>query len=375
MKKKKILFFLEAFDHGGLEKVTLDLVNHLDPQKYDITVMQRFKGGYYRSQLKPHIHKKCCFPLFANGVARCFGWFSGRLLHRIFIHGKYDVEIGDGDGYPCKIIGGSPNQAAVKLAWIHMDVVVDGMDLKEFRTQEGRDRFYAPFDRIVCVSKEAGEKFRNKFGCAEKVRVLYNPLPDQEIQEKAKETPQIPFPSRGFHFLSVGRLHEAKGYEVLLRVHKRLLEEGLAHTIHILGKGPERERLEEEIRRGGLQESFFLLGHQANPYPYFLQADCFVCSSRNEAFSTAVTEAMLLGTPVVTTDCCGMREILGENEYGLITENSEQGLYDGMKRMLTQPELIAHYRRQAEKRGRDFHMEALVGEWEKLLDEEKNAAD
>ena len=56
------------------------------------------------------------------------------------------------------------------------------------------------------------------------------------------------------------------------------------------------------------------------------QSDLFVCSSISEGYSTAVTEALILGLPVVTTDCSGMNELLQGEKYGIITENSEATL-------------------------------------------------
>ena len=74
-------------------------------------------------------------------------------------------------------------------------------------------------------------------------------------------------------------------------------------------------------------------GFQSNPYSYMKRSDLYVCSSYVEGFSTVVSEAVILGIPVVTTESSGMREILGDSEYGLITENSDESLYQGMKKM------------------------------------------
>ena len=98
-------------------------------------------------------------------------------------------------------------------------------------------------------------------------------------------------------------------------------------------------------------------------------ADLYVCSSRREGFSTAVTEALIVGTPVVSTDCSGARELLGDNdEYGLVVENSEEGVYQGMKRMLSNPPLLAHYKEKAKERGAFFHKEKTVRAVEDMLD-------
>ena len=99
-------------------------------------------------------------------------------------------------------------------------------------------------------------------------------------------------------------------------------------------------------------------------------ADLLVCSSVFEGVSTFITEGLILGKPIVTTDVSGMRELLGDSEYGLITANDDEAFYEGVKRMLTEPGLLTHYARQAEKRGRDFKREKLAGETEAFFEEE-----
>ena len=93
-----------------------------------------------------------------------------------------------------------------------------------------------------------------------------------------------------------------------------------------------------------------------------------MCSSRFEGLSTFVTEGLILGKPIVTTDCTGMRELLGDSEYGLITPNSREGLYAGMKECLSDPELLAHYAEKAQERGKEFSAEALTRQTEAFLE-------
>ena len=109
------------------------------------------------------------------------------------------------------------------------------------------------------------------------------------------------------------------------------------------------------------------LGYQTNPYKYVSRCDLFVCASHAEGFSTAATEALILGTPVCTVEVSGMREMLGDNEYGLITENDEESLYQGIKTLLDDPKLLAHYRAQAALRGKKFSTVETVKAVEQML--------
>ena len=85
-------------------------------------------------------------------------------------------------------------------------------------------------------------------------------------------------------------------------------------------------------------------------------------------FSTAATEALIVGTPVCTVDVSGMKEMLGENnEYGIVTENGEEALYQGTKKLLDAPELLAYYKQKAAERGRAFRTEETVHAVEQML--------
>ena len=128
--------------------------------------------------------------------------------------------------------------------------------------------------------------------------------------------------------------------------------------------------IEEYIRRNELQDTVTLLGYQTNPYNYVSKCDLFVCASFAEGFSTAATEALIVGTPVCTVEVSGMKELLGEhNEYGLVTENDEAALYEGIKRLLDDPALLAHYREMAALRGRNFGTQETVRAVEEMFEE------
>ena len=87
-----------------------------------------------------------------------------------------------------------------------------------------------------------------------------------------------------------------------------------------------------------------------------------------EGFSTAATEALIVGTPVITTPVAGMAEMLGTNgEYGIITEMSEESLYEGIKDLIQNPNKLRHYKKQAAERGKFFSKENTVKAVEEML--------
>ena len=111
-----------------------------------------------------------------------------------------------------------------------------------------------------------------------------------------------------------------------------------------------------------------LPGFTPNPYSIIKGHDLFVCSSRAEGYSTAVTEALILGLPVITTDCSGMRELLGENnEYGVVVQNDEESLYNGIKKFLENKSYLEFYTTKAIERGKKFSLTSLMNEIEDIL--------
>ena len=156
--------------------------------------------------------------------------------------------------------------------------------------------------------------------------------------------------------------------QVIAHIHKELLDEGIKNHVYILGVGNEQSKIEKYLHENNLTDSFTFLGYHTNPYKYVKACDFYVCSSLSEGFSTSVTEALIVGTPVVTTLCSGMQEMLGENnEYGIVTENNEDSLYEGVKRILTTPNLLGEYARKAFERGKYFSTEKTTKAVEELL--------
>ena len=99
---------------------------------------------------------------------------------------------------------------------------------------------------------------------------------------------------------------------------------------------------------------------QDNPYKYLSQADMFVLSSYREGFAIVIPEAMACGLPVLSTKCTGPTEILNDGEYGLLVENSVDGIYNGLKRVLDNPSIKDGYKEKSEKRYMDFDEAAIM---------------
>lgn len=376
MKKKKILFLIESLNGGGAEKVLLDLVNNLNQQKYQITVQTIWNEGIYQDQfvngvrIKTISHHRRKKSIYNSLIVRGYKyWFSTKWIYSHFIKDDYDVEIAFLEGLATKYIASSTNKEAKKIAWVHIDLDSFFYTKNYYRSMDQYVSDYRQFNHIVCVSQSVQKGFKKRFGIQDKVEVIHNIVNGDEILRQSKETmDEMVLISNKMILTTIGRLTYQKGYDRLLRIHKKLMEENYQYHLWIIGDGEERAKLQAFIDENRLNESVQLLGFQKNPYKYLAKSDLFVCSSYEEGFSTVVTEATLLGIPTVTTKCAGMDELFGDSEYGLIVDNNEDALYQGIKRMISEPKLLERYNKGVKEKRSQFDYKKNLAKIENLLD-------
>lgn len=377
--KKKILFVIDMLRGGGAEKVLTDIVKYLDKNKFDITVLSVFDGGKYVGEVKEYARYNYVFPEYkSNGylskVINALKYrtakfilrrFNPEKLYKYAVKDKYDYEVSFLEGYSSTIVSGSTNEKSKKIAWIHIDLIKNPWSKEYFKYKKEKD-MYLKFNKIMCVSEEVKIAFEEKFDIHNNLYVQYNPVDEKLISVKSKEKLDMERPNK-FLITTIGRLEPQKSYDRLLRVHKKLINLGYDYELWILGEGTEREKLQKYITDNNLNESVRLLGFKKNPYKYLGVSDLFVCSSLTEGFSTVATEATILGIPIVTTDCSGMKELLGDSEYGIITENNEEELFNGLKRILDNNKLYEHYLIKLKKRSEYFKLKNRMNELEELF--------
>lgn len=369
--KKKIIFLIPNLKHGGAEKVLVNLVNNLDCDKYEITLQTLFDVGVHKKALSPHVKYRSFFSREFRGNSYLFKCFSPRFWWKKIVKEHYDIVVSYLEGPTTRILSGCPDADTKLISWLHIELSTPKLAAQGFCSVSEAQAAYESFDRIIAVSESVKNCFADSLQVQHPIEVIYNTNETEQIQSKAL----IPVQDDRFVIgdvptvVSVAKLMKTKGYDRLIEAHKKLLDEKLNHRIYILGIGEEQKYLEEKIKEYGLENSFILLGFNENPYQYVANADLYVCSSRREGFSTAVTEALIVGTPVVSTDCSGAKELLGENnEYGIVVDNSMEGIYQGIKEMLSNPNTLAHYKEQAKIRGGFFSREKTVKAVERMLE-------
>ena len=366
--KKKILFLIHDLGQGGAEKVLVNLVNHMDCTKFDIAVVSLFGGGVNEQFLNRNIHFSCIYHHNIPANSKWMKLFTPTQLHRKHIKGHFDVEVSYLEGPCARIISGCEDKNTKLVSWIHTKYTKEEDICASFRNRKEAIDCYNKFDYTACVSEDVRAAFCGFLGFKKPTGVLYNTIESEKITNLSNQESNVEFSSDTFNIIAVGSLKPVKRYDRLLNIAKKLKNDGYqAHTF-ILGTGPLKEEFEKFIDAHHLNDCVSLLGYDTNPYKYLAKSDLFVCSSQTEGFSTAATEALIVGTPVCTVDVSGMKEMLGDNnEYGIVTENDEEALYDGIKSLIDNSELLAQYKEKAKERGKMFSTEKTVKAVEDML--------
>lgn len=306
--------------------------------------------------------------IVAKGVRDFRLHFLLKYRARRFIEGHYDVGISFLDSIYSDILFYLDSRLSRKVVVLH----------SSYLTYSNRSRFiqgkyklkleqrYAKVDTIVSVSNDAQLEFIEAFGRFKDMRVIYNPMNLDQIRERAKE--QADHPSHpGLRLLSIGSLIPVKNHMRLLRAAELLVKEGVEFHLLILGEGRLKQELQTYIDERKLHDYVELKGFVENPYPLLNSSDIFVLSSIAEGLPTVVAEAMLLGIPVVSTNCPGSREILDNGKFGVLTEQDDHALFEGIKRLVNEKERI-YFKYKSKERAKIFDDQFALREYVSLLE-------
>lgn len=373
-----------------MERVCINYANLLDDRGYEVTLMNLTTDAemivnklnktvdYHRniSQKVPSI-LKAGFKNIIIGNYRLHHieeWIKNTKPEELYKKlitedsNRFDIEIAFYGGHMMKIISGSHQKNSLKIGWIHSPEIERHSRL--FNSADDMKNAYRKMDILMCVSGIVKEKAILLFGDSINPKVLFNPNDVCSIRKLSAE-PLTDVDKRKFTFINASRIDiQHKGFDRLVAAAQRLIKDGFSFDIWVLGDGKDKNEFENLLQANQMDNTINYLGSRENPYHYIANADCYICSSRYEGFSMVVAETVIIGTPVISTDISGAREMLGDSEYGLVVENSEEGIYQGMKKVLSDSAYWEHLKEQAQER-RDFlSEEKIMQQFESIINEE-----
>lgn len=382
---RKILIFNDCFYMGGTEVLLLDVLNHLSEKHCDVTLL--LPNPSDRNQMLQKVSPKVNIRYITNkqskGFKRGLLKYMMLIFPRIYIKllkldvREYDVIVGFKDTFYSVFLS---RLNKPKIQWVHNQPFVHTykyhsiidwcrvqMNKKLLRKME---RSFNRFDEVICVSDSCLDKYLEIYKDSlnkTDIKVLYNALNLNGIAEKAN-IPVTDIPDYdGFIFIVVVRLSQEKTVDRTIKMTRRLIDEGYDFRVMILGDGPSRDELEKLVIDENLTNIITMYGRVANPFPYMKRADWLLCGSSRESFSLVLLEAISLGTPVLTTNCGGPEDVIAKGKYGLLLENSVEGVYDGMKKVLDNPDLKDYYNALASENLARFDYDKWINEVDKLL--------
>ena len=300
MTKPSILIFSQAMELGGVERSLLGLLDAIDYDRYDVDLFLMRHSGELMPYLNPKAKLLTEIPQYASLAVPMaslvksgrFGVLCGRLKGKLaakrfdkrhpggkpsvtaltYSH-KYTLsampQISD-KTYDLAISFLTPHyfarervKAKKYAAWIHTDYTALSFD------RSAELAMWSGYDTICGVSEQASRSFQTAFPeLSDKIQTVENILP-RELTAKQAEQPQTDMPSDGaVKILSVGRFCDAKNFDNVPDICRRLMENGLDVKWYLIGYGGEEPLIRQKIAEAGMQERVIILGKKDNPYPY-----------------------------------------------------------------------------------------------------------
>lgn len=343
---KKILFYYSQLNIGGAEKSLIRLMNALVKDGNDVTLLTRYSQGKAEQFLDSRVKKLALSEPMGNGgifdklrvgVQRTFQ--TSKLKRE---KPEYDLAIVGLQGLSPAILPGLIS-AKQYVQCIRSDLA--GVASKE-RIIETLRKNQQLIDGYLCVSQTARDSLVNALPELEdRAFVLYNLLDVQTMHRMAAEA-ENPFATEtAFKIVSVCRISDkAKGVFRMLDCLEQLVNEGYDVKWFLVGDGPDLQKLNQEIEKRGSCDRFITVGNQDNPFGYYKYADLVAVPSYYEGLCGVVNEAKITGCAVLATEFSGIHEQLTSGENGLIVENNQEAILEGLKTLIEDKNLLKKIR-------------------------------
>jgi len=310
------------------------------PQGVNILKPQRILHILGKNQQE--MKKESFFLALLRGMlflfSRIFNGVAARNLLLPFVKkiGEYDYSVAYAQDDGWKSLSKGCIDFVVKKVNSRRKAVVVHCDYKNFGGYHPRQiNTFKCLDFIICVSKSCRMSFLDCFpSLCDSTIVCENFTDIDTIKNQAGlgETGD----NTCVNFVTVCRISKVKGLERVVTALKKIVDEGYTGLRWVIvGDGPEKNTLYERINELGLNSFVSFAGERLNPYPFIKEADWFVLPSYHEAAPMVYGESVALKVPVLSTETCSAKELIEDRGWGIVVDNSEQGLYDGLKDIIS----------------------------------------
>jgi hypothetical protein len=386
---KKILFYTSGVGLGGVERVILELMEGIKAIKFNIKLgLQYGNENLFEEEIPQEVKYKYMLPNSFIKKILLIRQKKSNVLYRVyyslllkkersmikknFVDFSKDCDIAI-DFKSGDFIKHIKKFKGKKICWFHTSLT------KSSAYRKGRKKLLynlKKMDKIVVVCDSMKEEFEEEYPeLRGKLMRIYNPFNIKKIEKMGLQINEQTLSEKNLlnenYIVAVTRFEKiTKDVETLIRAYRSISNE-ITEKLYIIGDGPDRKDIENLIEEMNLKERVILLGIKKNPYIWIKNAEMFVHSSKFEGFGMVLVEAMICGTPVISTDCpVGPREILQEGKNGrLVPVGDSKEMGKAILKVLTNTNLKKNYIVNAKKRVKDFSIEKTVKDVEKLFDE------
>ena len=368
MKKKNILFVVDEKRMGGVSVLLSSILNNINIKNYQVDVLVLHNNGDMLNDLPKKvkiIYGTKYFESIDYTLKEVLRSLNVRkIIHKIqvvidmktglikkkiikerkkILKNEYDVEIAFKDGFTA--IFTAYGNSRKKVHWLHYEYAKTNPNGKYPKLF---NKILPLFDNIIAVSDSVMNAFNNIYHLEDKTSVIYNLVDTKKIISKSKESCDSDINKNEFNVISIGRMNREKGYIRTIEVINRLKNESKLpkkFKFRLYGDGPELSKIKDLISKYSLEKYIITYGEVKNPYKHLKESDLFILSSLYESFGLVMVEAMTLGVPVLATQNHATDKIIKNKENGYIVDNSTDGLYEGLKYLISHPEEIQKYKK------------------------------
>ena len=312
--KRRLILLLPSAQAGGSERVLLNLLQTFDRSRFDLHLIIIDPSGPYLNLIPPDL------PLYGLGYKRV----SRAIVSLAVVLRKLRPDavlssIGHLNLALLLIKPLLPRKTKVFVRESNIPSIALATGAKATLFCLLYRILYPRAEGIICPGEAIRKDLHNNFRIgADKIVTIPNTVYVDSIRSKMNES-HNPLQCRGTEIVAAGSLTRQKGFDLLVQAMASLVKIRPGIHLTILGDGPEKNNLTNQIRSFDLSGSITLAGFQGNPYPYLYHADLFVLSSRWEGVPNVVLESLACGTPVVAFDCPGsVREIFDDPSQGIL---------------------------------------------------------
>lgn len=371
MSKKRIFISMHYLEIGGAESALIGLLQSIDYTRFDVDLFLHCHRGEMMQfipkevnllpEIKEYAHIECSMKkALLDG---CWGVLYGRIkakwqfcnylrrkglsesmaiyhyiadnisafLPSLFFLGEYDLAISFHFPHNYvinKVLGKK------KICWIHTDYTRIDINVEQ------EVPVWSAFDHVMSISPDVTKSFLQVFpSLKNKIVEMENILSEDFIRKRAEEfDTSVELIGDGVNVLSVGRFCEAKNYDNVPDICRRIREKGLNLRWFLIGYGDD-SLIRQRIHEAGMEEYVIILGKRSNPYPYIEACDIYAQPSRYEGKSVTVREAQILCKPVVITDYPTAKSQIKQGVDGVIVPMDNENCANGMVEFIQNQQL------------------------------------